>query len=362
MSSNNHRPRLAALLLSRQPLRPTRHSPWVQAVSQAIAWLKSIDFGVISSTGMQTWELVTAAARLHNLPLTVCDFDPTPDPQRQFDLTPDQVCKIPGPAPDTRAERMAARDQYIINTADLLLPVSVRPNGNMSRHINIVMERGHVVDRRFDIGSPEGSTSCKVSIHPERLNPQLHDLGSRYVVHWTRATSGPWPDERLIDLYRDIIRADTWPRSGFDTLRRILDRQRIIASSNHMPGGVATVSLSGLRPVEVVPLMRWRARHGHMSFEPYGVGIERKTAARLGVKPVEYYDTHDRPPASAEAWLTQSNGAITDWRGEREYRHRGDLDLGAVPPERVIIFCHTMREVAILSRTLPYRVMAMERN
>ena len=59
----------AAILLSRQPLRPTRTSPWVKRTVEAVEWVRENNLILISSVGMQTWELVTALVSMYSLPL-----------------------------------------------------------------------------------------------------------------------------------------------------------------------------------------------------------------------------------------------------------------------------------------------------
>jgi hypothetical protein len=112
-----------------------------------------------------------------------------------------------------------------------------------------------------------------------------------------------------------------------------------------MPGNVPVVSLSDLSPVEVIPLMRWRARYRQMSFEPYGIGIERQVALEHGICPVRYYDRENGElPAAENIWLSQSAGTKGNWTAEREYRHRGDFNLGAIPRNKLLLLCHTAAE------------------
>jgi len=82
-----------------------------------------------------------------------------------------------------------------------------------------------------------------------------------------------------------------------------------------------------------------------MSFEPYGIGVERAVARRVGIERVTYYErsSHVAPPRGQE-WCWQSTGSITRWQLEDEYRHRGDFFLDRVPPESIAIFCHTSDE------------------
>ncbi|MCM2272625.1 MAG: hypothetical protein NDJ18_08750, partial [candidate division Zixibacteria bacterium] len=61
--------RRAAILLSRQPLRPCGATPWVRNTVAAVRSLKERDLRICGSVGMQTWELITASAALEAVPL-----------------------------------------------------------------------------------------------------------------------------------------------------------------------------------------------------------------------------------------------------------------------------------------------------
>jgi hypothetical protein len=145
-----------------------------------------------------------------------------------------------------------------------------------------------------------------------------------------------------------MLSSNTWPREALATLKRIIQSGKILASSRHMPGKVPTVSFSSLTPLEVIPLIRWRARYAEMSFEPYGIGIERTTALESGVRPVIYGANADT--ADCENWLCQSPGNITDWRNEKEYRCLGDFQLDALPSDKLTLFCRFAEEVEALER------------
>jgi hypothetical protein len=125
-----------------------------------------------------------------------------------------------------------------------------------------------------------------------------------------------------------------------------------------MPEQTATVSFTGLSPIEALPLMRWRARYRRMSFEPYGIGIDRSIAVEHGIDEVQYHGLCEYPASDVpRRWLLQSVGREGDWRQEREYRHLGDFDLHRVPREGVVLFCHHADEVDLLKRETELRVI-----
>jgi hypothetical protein len=150
------------------------------------------------------------------------------------------------------------------------------------------------------------------------------------------------------------------PRSAIDTIERIATERYLYASTRHMPRKTPCVSFTGLTPHDAVPLMRWRARYGQMTFEPYGLGIKRTVAERMGIAPVTYYDVSAKSAiATLPAWRTQSRGVITNWQAENEYRHCGDLDLSPVPDDALVLFCRFEHEVESLAQATGIRTIPM---
>lgn len=360
----------AAILLSRQPMRPSGKCRWVRQSVKAVRWLKQNDYALCSSVGQQTWELLTAVASIEDVPLVL--FLRNEDSSRfsnqcadvadQFDLNLEQTEFVriddTGNEPNTD-EWMLRRDMAVVSRADLILPVSIRKEGHMNLISTGRGSDGKKIDTRFETIYEERSNRLAYGIDPDSVDDELRDLSGDYLVHWTRSSNTVWPDEKQIDYYRDIMKSKVYPRSAFDTLQRILTTGRIIASARHMPGRIAAVSFSGLTPMEVVPLMRWRARYRQMSFEPYGIGVKKEIAEKIGICPVRYFKSSVLTSANdQDRWLCQSVGTKGDWRAEKEYRHLGDLDLRSVNREDLIVFCRTKAEAALLQEQVGIRTVA----
>ena len=238
-----------------------------------------------------------------------------------------------------------ARDARIVRDTDIVIPISIRGNGAMASLLETARSEGKRIVEDFECPYVDRAVPLAYVIGNEDLNPELSGLADRYIFHWTRATNTAWPGERLIDFYHDIMASESYPRSAFDTLCRILRDRLLIASSRHMPERIPTVSFSGLPLAETAPLMRWRARYSEMSFEPYGIGIDRRACERAGIRTVQYCNRSESVSEfGEERWLQQSIGSITDWRQEKEYRHRGDLSLAELSTDELVVVSRTPEE------------------
>jgi hypothetical protein len=160
--------------------------------------------------------------------------------------------------------------------------------------------------------------------------------------HTTRSCPGPWPDESF-DQYADSL----WEshrdadHSPLGTLRRIVTQKRLIASAAMNRGGHAVVSFTSC-PLETLPaLHQFRPHRVRWDFEPFGIALSREWLLKRGVRPVYYGDEQgwqslaepDRPFFQ----LARGESGI-DWTVEREWRHRGDLDLEGLTADEVLLF------------------------
>ncbi len=347
----------AAILLSRQPLRPCGRTDWVRQSLAAIQRLKTDGFCLMTSTGMQTWEFLMAlAARegvMQRVILPAGDSDTVIQArlfaERQFDLRPGLVEFIGATQhgqPTGQNNLMRERDLTAVAEADLLVPVSIRPEGLMSQLLETAESAGKRILREFQVDYAGRKAGLGYRIGVDQLGGEIAAIGEQYLTHWTRAGNSAWPTERLQDYYVAVAESGEHPRSAAAALQNIVLTGTIAASPRNMPGGTPTVSFSALPPRELAPLVRWRARYSHMSFEPYGIGIERDTALSAGIRQVYYYTALDRDSPQNERWLRQSAGEKSDWRREKEYRIRGDFDLSRIARDKLLLFCRYRSEVA----------------
>jgi len=345
--------RSATLLISRQGLYPTRNTPWIAGCLEALSSLASENVRVVSSFNVSTWNAVTALSSHLDLSLRLivpCEsssdyFRKKSWAEEQFDLAGKDVvwdsliCQGMSAADCNRR-----RDETVVGLGQLLLPISIRPKGIMDRLSHAAQNEGKSLDRRFAVPYQVRRTNIAYQISENQVSDEIKTLDDAYLIHWTRTCNSVWPGERLIDYYRDVINSERYPRRAINTLLRIVDMRRLIASIKNMPQNTPTVSFSALAPVEAAPLMRWRSRYRQMSFEPYGIGIRKSVAEDAGIRPVIYYDKGDNLPDNAEPWLTQSTGSISDWTAEKEYRYRGDLTLSSFNDDDLVLFVRTADE------------------
>ncbi|MFZ5981667.1 MAG: hypothetical protein ACOYVF_13670 [Candidatus Zixiibacteriota bacterium] len=344
--------------MSRQLRRPCRRCKWLVRTVMAVRAIRRDNLALLTSYGMQTWDILTALASLHDLyrevfvPASSCEeFEHTAAYLAdQFRLKPSLTRYVPvwfDKNKISSREALFLRDEAMVGAADRIVPVSVKKNGNMATLLRRYPEKEYI--DAFLMEYLPSKQIITYTINEHEISKDIRSLGETCLFHWTRTVDSAWPDETLLDYYRAVIYRDRYPRTAYDSLLHILERKKIFATSRNMPDKFPAVSFTGLRPENLLPLMRWRSRYRQMSFEPYGIGIDRQYAIDKGVVPVIYYDKKDRAAIAAEdRWRSQSQGEITDWRREKEYRFAGDFDLSEIPLEKLLAVCRFPDEAAVM--------------
>lgn len=346
----------AAVLNSRQSKYPVGADPWIQATQNAVADACGRGMTIVTSTGMNTWELVLALASSHGAEVLVVLPNTPRDTQqaiaeilRQYKLDAARTGFL---FPDTAGmqTRKAAwpeRDLAVAETADLLLPVSIRKGGSLDK---LIGKYRHKVRDSFAV--PHRT--------PRRPRPRYDQLDGNpaliqmdLLAHFTRSTASPWPDETAFDYYHAVVSSGTtYCRSACAALLHILRTGIIFGSSRHIREGHRVVAFTALSPDNYGVLFRYRPRLVNPGFEPYGIGITRKKAADLGLRPVLY--------GTPEAYATladddkpffQNVGRHDgQWRAEHEWRCPGDLHLDRVAPNFLRVLISTEEESAVIEK------------
>lgn len=333
-----------AILNSRQSKTPVGNDPWVKATLSAVAHAAKSGWTIVSSYGLNTWELVTWAAGRHSANLIlVCPDDTTEDQKsdfmRRFELRADSIEWKPVPHSEQRSRTKdwwEGRDEAVTWLADTLIPVSIRRGG----HLESVLDsrEADTIFEQFRVRYAASSHHLHFDIRTDTIAQELRDWDNEWLIHWTRACNGPWPGETEAEYYDALVNSgDEYCRTGFQTLLRILREGRIRASSWRIGAGVSVVALTELSPIESLKLMRWRPRWSRWSIEPYGVAIHRSAADAIGLKPVQYVDNTqwDQLTDDAKPFFHTRGKKADIWPAEREWRVAGDIDLSAIPTKQI---------------------------
>lgn len=332
--------RKVVLLNSSQGKQPTGSDLWVRGTLRAAEAYAREDYVLLSSVGLNTWELTCWAAGNFGIPQIIAVPD---DGSRSleavfrgtvddFALERETVCLMFLPSkPGKPKSFWEHRDRKLTDLAQLLVPIGVKRGGRID---SILRESGRSerTDTHFraECSGPRPRDAPSLP-RKEDIRRNLDTLFSEFLIHWTRASDGPWPGETRADYYKAVAESDgEYPRSGERTLERIVREKRIRASSWRIRGGHPVVSFTSLPPSEAVHLMRWRKRYARYTVEPYGIAVREDVATAAGTRPVEYIPSEEAVQ-SVPDYLVQGKGAKAEWPLEREYRHLGDFDLAAQP-------------------------------
>lgn len=190
--------------------------------------------------------------------------------------------------------------------------------------------------------SVSGQSASEDRVPQSLQPPDVISHPEEWLLHWTRARIGPWPDESANDfLDALILRTDESNHSALAALLRIVSGQRLIASSEGIRGGYSVVAFTA------VPLAEFRKRrvfrkHRHrFDFEPWGIAVRRTDLEQLGARPVIYGDADDWQSLASEDrpfFQRDVDSKSTNNSAEREWRLWSDLDLTRLSRSSVRIF------------------------
>jgi hypothetical protein len=345
-----------AILNSRQTKTPVAHDPWVLGTLAAVDHVAGAGNDVISSIGMTTWDLVTWRTGLVEGPIElvmpIADSSDEEETKasvlREFNLSPTNTRWRFFAAPSaelTKKSWWPQRDETVIGSADMIVPVSIRSGGLLEK---LISQRGLDTNLRFQTEYRPYPHHVRQLIDPSRLDPAIETWPDDYLIHWTRASNGPWPGETKASYFADVLLAkDQYCRSAAATLERILQEGIIRGSQWRIAGGQPVVSFTELSPLDSLSLMRWRARWARWTFEPYGIAVHRDWAASQDVRPVRYVtDKEWRTLAPEEKPRCHRIGKMSgEWPAEREWRCHGDFPLLDAPSGAIRLIVREYCEV-----------------
>ncbi len=365
---SSERRRSALILNSSQTKRPAGTDEWIVNTAAAVSWAIGQNLRVIASYGLNTYELVTAIAGEYGAEVLLIAHRPDiVDESRFAQLLSDfglhtrrtEFATVPSESGSPKSW-WKKRDRMAVKIADVILPVSINPDGRLSRILAMEAVRGKI-DNKFRVDySPEPSDKFK----PVPMDSLVLDPSESfdYLTHWTRSFDQPWPNETSAEFYMSIVNSGLeYSHSALNTLRHVLKTRALFGSSRHMRDDIHAVGFSYLHPAEAVKLMKWRRRYVRPTFEPYGIAIEKSCAELVGVRPVIYGTKVDYQKLSdIERPYFQSEGERRgDWKPEQEWRYIGDLDLTSVPPDRMKLIVRKRSEIERIAEVTSAEVLAL---
>jgi hypothetical protein len=363
---------IAAVLNSRQSKRPCALDSWIVGTNEAAKHLVASGFTVITSIGLNTWELVVHLVNRQGgrqiIIVPDCDQSSVakqiPDIVSDFELD-SKRCRFisldQGEPPTGRGSPAHARDAAAVALADRLIPVAIRPHGYLDELIRQAVVGGKAVNDDYRRAYRGGVDRPAYNFRDTDLNPEVVNVGRDYLTHWTRSSHHPFPGELKADFYERMLNLDHYPASAFETLKRIVRENRLRASGRFIRGQFKVVSFTALAPRDALSLMRWRRRYVYFNFEPYGVCVRREAARAAGARAVIYgcRDVYSILPESLRHLYQNEGGKYSDWRPEAEYRVFGDLDLATFPGDSVMLITLSRAEARELQELSRWRVVSL---
>jgi hypothetical protein len=181
--------------------------------------------------------------------------------------------------------------------------------------------------------------------------------GWRFLTHCTRGAFGPWPEQSEAEYLNELIEErHPTERSPFNSLLRILQQQRIVASVAALRGGVPAVCFTAVPLPDLHRLRTYQPQRQCWDFEPYGICIRREWLMKQGARAVIYGDDADWQSLSEtdrpffQRRQTRRGRRRRDWSREQEWRHLGNVDLSQVPADSALVFASNLEEAAQLAR------------
>jgi len=348
--------RRVAILNSRQTKTPVAHDPWVLRTLAAVDYAVGRGDAVVSSTGLRTWDLVTWRTGMVGgaleLIVPIAEGGDQDEAKRvvcreyalSWRMTHCQFLIVPN-VEISKKSWWPERDKRVVDLASVLLPVSVRAKGLL---MELIAQNDRKTNLRFQTDYKPHAHHARELIDRNRLNYHIQSWTGDYLIHWTRASSGPWPGETIASYFTDLILAkDEYCRSAASTLKRIVKEQLIRSSNWRVAGEQPVVAFTELSPIESLNLMRWRTRWARWSFEPYGIVVQRDWAERQGARPVQYVSEREwRKLADEEKPYCHRIGKqLGGWPAEREWRHPGDFSLRDAPSDAIRLIVRDDSEI-----------------
>ena len=212
---------------------------------------------------------------------------------------------------------------------------------------------------------PLWQLTCPLPAHWRQL---AADDAWPYLVHCTRGTVGPFPEESLESFRERVwLRGDAVALQPLETLARICRERRLRSTCGITRTATPCVSFSA---VPLVPLLRRRTFQAHLGrwdWEPYGLLICLQPLIDAGAAPVIYGSQAEflklpteKQPLFQPDHRKSGKSHKAAWTEEREWRVLHDVDLRSLPLDSVRVFTRTRREAEQLAQHAAWPVLWAE--
>ena len=375
---------------SRKPRLRLPVEDWLEDLRFVLPHAHSQGFGLASSIGTLTYDLVTTYAQMMAVPLllwlpaslaTLLETNVHAPfsrlPQSRLKLT--CLTKAMDCSP---AKRAVCRDRMLAELTDIHCVLQIRQGGNL--HSILETEHSRAPRDRWGVQRLSGTDSVPVELHsalpvspdlsggtiklpipnmakaterkagipvrrPDRLLRIKEVDWSQLLCHYTRACAGPWPGQSYEEFLLALLEAGRdSAHTALDTLLHMVAEDRIRASARLLKGGASAISFTSIAPFDLTRLRQWNKALARWTVEPYGFGIDRKLLKHLGIKPVVYGlpEHYERLKARDRFRFQKHMPPGSLWKHEREWRYPKDLVLSAIPASKRLIFVPTVGEAA----------------
>lgn len=357
-----------AIVTSRLPRLMPPQDPWLHGLRASIRRVQRSGDILLMRTGTAGFDFILRAAERLSIPI--------------------EKIEVPTTSPSIDDNSIPARDLALMTTADCVLALGIRTEGNMHRALRERLQTGRTVVL-VDVPGLQSSAALEDLVTQGAIlwKPDILDQDSftpheemdrqtgasvieivpfpspidwNYLSHSTRACPEPWPGQSLeqhIDSLLDNTReAD---HSRIAALERIVTQRRLLASQRTIRGGHRMVCLTSAPLQDLPALRRFRSHRTRWDFEPFGICIRRDWLLERGVRPAIYGDDAiwDNLPAEDRPYFQWSDPVQgLDWSMEREWRHAGDLDLSELPVEQGLVFVPNYEAATRLFPVSPWPV------
>lgn len=187
--------------------------------------------------------------------------------------------------------------------------------------------------------------------------------------HWTRAATGPWPDQSDAEFVRDLIgHPERRVRSALDVLQRILSMERLLASGRLIRCNTPVVCFTAQPLERFGDRTVYRPHLGRWDFTAFGLCFDRDWLVSQGARQVIYGDEQtwkdlddgDRAffqPARRRR--SRRREREETWTEECEWRVVGDVDFARCPTDQLWVFVPDRQTADFIERRSRWPVLCL---